>query len=190
MMVTTGGRATISSFLSSFWTISTLGGGAWTCACSLTRFSTSKLNLCRSQSLLAADSSIVWLIEAKILSSINSEISWNGFSPSFPARSLTTIGGFMWIVCVNFGFTTAGTTGGLTGTTGATGSLGPGAGSATATEAATAGAFVSIAGGGCANLADATSAVADANGAGPGGPVATLDLTAGFGGGGGVKSPL
>jgi hypothetical protein len=48
--------------------------------------------------LVATASSIDWFIDAKMLTSINSEMSLNGFKPRATAKSRTMIGGFAWIV--------------------------------------------------------------------------------------------
>src|ERR1035441_7626301 len=107
MIVTTGGRETRSSSLSSM-SSSTVFVGVWTSPLPRSRFSTSKRKPYLAQILCATFSSMAWLTLAKTPASIRSAMILKGFCLSCSAKSRTTMGGLMVMTWASAGSKTFG----------------------------------------------------------------------------------
>src|ERR1035437_4572854 len=107
MIVTTGGRETRSSSLSSM-SSSTILVGVWTSPLPRSRFSTSKRKPYLAQILWATFSSMAWLTLAKTPASIRSAMILKGFCLSCSARARTTLGGLMGMTWASAGSKTFG----------------------------------------------------------------------------------
>src|ERR1035441_3808804 len=107
MIVTTGGRETRSSSLSSM-SSSTVFVGVWTSPLPRSRFLTSKRKPYLAQILCATFSSMAWLTLAKTPASIRSAMILKGFCLSCSARSRTTMGGLMVMTWASAGSKTFG----------------------------------------------------------------------------------